>query len=198
MALPQGINFRNTAGFVTDGTNEDYHIPSRGAYPWTTAQGNNVGYENGVNLTGRDRNAGNDRRIAGTGWVEDVSERPFRIDLPSAGNYRVGCAGGEANYATDCEIWLEDSGGLIQSLCTGTTSGANQFKDATNTEYSAANWPTSQTLVQITVDSAWVRFFMEHDGVGSQDFLTHAYIEEAVAAATPSLTRLTASPLRWR
>lgn len=74
MALPQGIAFRSTTGFVTDSSPDDCESStantsagnvSANSYLRTTAQGNTVGWERGSNeLITRDRNAG-DGRMAG-------------------------------------------------------------------------------------------------------------------------------------
>jgi len=161
MAYPQGINCRATAGFVTDPTNYDYSISSRGAYPWTTAQGNNVGWEVGAmsDLGFRDRLNTNDPRLAGTTFVSSGGfNRSFRFDLPSSGNYRIGLAAGDGFYANSVAVTLFDTASSLGALSTGTTSAPNTFKDATNTEYSAANWPGSQTLVSKTFSTTICRF----------------------------------------
>lgn len=69
MAFPQGLNFRATNAYVTDGTNEAPETDSGGTgnqnYPWTTAQGNTVGWETADSVyQARDWNSGNDRRLA--------------------------------------------------------------------------------------------------------------------------------------
>lgn len=201
MAFPQGINFRQTIGYVTDGANEDAELIGAGGgtetYPRTTAQGNNVGWETvAATYQGRDRNSGNDRRLAGINRKDGGSATDYRIDLPAPGNYKVGLAAGDASYARDTQVDLYDTSSSLGSLATGSTGAGNNFKDATNTEYSAANWPTSQTLVQFTFSTTICRFrFLD---TGGENPAAHVYIEEAAAVATPTLTRLNASPLRWR
>lgn len=177
MALPQGINFRQTSGYVTDGANEDYEITSSSSesYPHTTAQGNNVGWETvSINYQTRDRQSGNDPRLAGVNW-NDVVSADFRMDLPSAGNYNVGIAAGEGNYARDVAFDLYDTSSSLGSLTTGSTSAAQRFKDATNTEYTEVTWPTSQTLVEKTFSTTICRF----RAPSASQFIAHVYVESA-------------------
>src|SRR4051812_2578381 len=101
MAFPQGIDFRSSAGFVTDPTNYDYEISDGGNYPRTSVQGNTVGYESPTagNEQTRNRNAGNDARIAGFAYSSNLSTVTlYRIDAP-VGDYNIGFGSGDASYA---------------------------------------------------------------------------------------------------
>lgn len=201
MAFPQGINFRATAGFVTDGANEDYWITEVGfggsSYPVTTAQGNNVGIEgDGANSShgSRNRNAGNDRRLAGMGFGGaggGGSAYSFRFDLPAAGDYNIRVAAGDANYAGDVGIELFDTTSSLGTLVSGSTSAANRFKDATNTEYTAANWPGSNTAVLRTFSTTICRFRINPTLGSSDKRFAHLYLEAVIPA-------LTQSRYRWR
>lgn len=196
MALPQGIDFRRTAGYVTDPANCDAELKTDGGsadYPWTTAQGNNVGWETASSYLGRDRSSGIDARLAGLNSPGGSDD--FRIDLPSAGNYKIGLGAGDASYANNVAWDLYDSGSSLGSLSTGSTSGSGQFKDATNTEYSAANWPSSQTLVTKTFSTTICRL----RSVGANQVVAHFYVEEAPATGVaPVFLGPTRSTLIWR
>lgn len=185
MAFPQGINFRSTLAFVTDGANEDAELTGSTAdYPFTTAQGNTVGWEStnfGSGLQKRDRNSGNDRRIAGTVFNNTVSDMvQFRIDLDGAGNYRVGLAAGDANYSTTTKVTLFDNNTQLAVLANGTTSAAQRFFDATGTEYTNLTWPGNQSLVQYAFASSVLR--LKADGA-TQMLLNHFYVSKALSAA---------------
>lgn len=176
--LPQGINFRATSGYVTDGANEDYEIldGSTPNYPHTTAQGNNVGWETIVsNVRGRDRSSGNDRRLAGM-CFNDGGDVTYRIDLPSSGDYNVGIAAGDAFYASNVVWDLFDTSSSLGSLTTGTTSAAQRFKDATNTEYTEATWPSSQALASKTFATTILRI---SNGASPLQVMAHFYVESA-------------------
>ncbi len=187
MALPQGINFRETQAFVTDISPATYEggnngTPASGAYPSTSPQGNSIGFETNTSAgyQTRNRNAGNDARLAGTAFTDGAigGAHTYRIDLPSAGVYNIGCACGEANYATTTAIVIKDGASTLAAIAGTATTGANLFRDATDTEYSAANWPSSQTLVPRTFSSTIFRVLISDAGPGAAlCFVAHVYIE---------------------
>jgi hypothetical protein len=186
MALPQGINFRQTVGFVTDAANDSFEGDGAAfltppTYPRTTAQGNNVGWENGNNVNERDRQSGNNPKLAGLHGPSAAGDlNDYRIDLPSAGTYRVRIAAGDGTYANSCKVELFDTSTSKGVLCNGATGAANSFFDATGTIYTAANWPASNTYFQATFSTSILRFRN-----GAATFfspLAHVYVE-AVAAA---------------
>lgn len=189
MALPQGINFRGTAGYVTDGANEDNEASAGVTYPRTSAQGNTVGWEQapGDHL---DRNSALDRRLAGIHYRNGTSIK-YRIDLPATGNYNVRCACGDAIAVAAAKLELFDTttslGVLASAAASGVASGS--FRDATNTEYTAANWPGSNTAVAATFASTICRFAL--GGTANFDILAHVYIEAAAASGVtyPQLER---------
>ncbi len=152
MSFPQGINFRDTAGYVTDGTNYDNSNSSRGSYPWVTSQGNSVGWVDASTIQFRNRNASNDPRLAGLNYTNDLGNS-FRIDLPAPGVYLIGISVGDNDSGQSVGYDLYDNVTSLGSLTTGTTSAAQRYKDATNTEYTDTTWPTSQTLVSKTFAS---------------------------------------------
>ena len=182
MAYPQGINFRDTLGFVTDGANEDAQVrlgDGLSSYPWTTAQGNNVGWEQSLNIGSdhaRDRNSGNDRRLAGIQYNGNTNQCDFRFDLPSTGDYKIGLSAGDASYSTTVSIELLDTTTSLGTLASGSTGAANSFKDATDTIYTAAAWPGSNTLVTKTFATTICRFRLAS---GATYNITHAYVEVA-------------------
>jgi hypothetical protein len=154
MAFPQGVAFRATLAFVTDGANDDAELdPSAGVtYPRTTAQGNTVGWETvvGTGVQSRNRNAGNDPRLAGAHWSDSVGTMDFRIDLPAAGGYNIRAAMGEPNYARNVNCELRDGTTVLATLTSGATSAAQRFKDATNVERTNATWPGSNAAYAAT------------------------------------------------
>lgn len=175
MALPQGIDFRSTAGYVTDPANCDYEIsPGGGNYPRTTAQGNTVGWEasNGGNI--RDRNTGVDPRLAGTCW-SSPSTTAYRIDLPASGSYNVRLAAGDyGSYGVACAWDLYDTTTLQANLTTGSTSAAKRWKDAQNVEYTDATWPGSNSVRNFTFSTTILRLKAPTSGN-----ISHFYVESA-------------------
>lgn len=183
MAYPQGINFRETLAYATDGANEDFegngttslNLPT---YPRTTAQGNSVGWESGGASVGpRNRNSGNDRRIVGLHLAGSGLVKVYRLDLPSSGNYNVRIAAGDATYAGNTKVELFDTTSSLGVLCSGSTGAANSFKDAADAIYTAANWPGSNALVGATFSTTICRFHSGDTGINA--VLAHLYVEAA-------------------
>ena len=188
MPLPQGINFRATSGYVTDGANEDAEtfIDAFGAgnYPRTSAQGNTVGWESGSqSLYSRDRVSTQDQRLAGLSFEAGNGYANYRIDLLSPGTHNIRAASGDGNYSGPVSLDLYDSTASLGSLMTGSTSAANHFKDATDTEYSAAAWPGSNTAVAKTFASTICRFRLNPAVISDNVRLCHVYIENAGGGA---------------
>src|SRR5690349_21720812 len=149
MAFPQGINFRNTSGFVTDGANESFEGNGSGgltlpSYPRTTAQGNTVGWEtpNGVTIDERDRNSANDRRIAGHHFnlSNTTTKFTYRVDL-TAGDYGIQCAHGDANYSSPVQMEILDTNSSLGTYVSGSTGASQSFKDIYNVVRSNSTAP---------------------------------------------------------
>jgi len=179
MSLPQGINYRSTSGFVTDGANEYPQVATAIDYPTTTPQGNSVGWEVAKlnSIQTRDRNSGNDRRLAGVNFPTGDgigTVFTYRIDLPSAGNYNIAIAAGDPNYSSPCNWDLYDNVTKLTTLTSGTTSAAQRFKDATNTEYTQATWPGSNTKYAATFASTILRI---QNLASAVDVVAHLYVE---------------------
>jgi hypothetical protein len=180
MALPQGINFRQNSSFVTDGTGENVEL-QQGAndYPRTTPQGNTVGWESGgLSINTRDRNASLDRRLAGLHFNISASS-DFRIDLPSSGSYNIRLAAGDNDGPQEVNVTLYDGTTSLGVLSSGTTGGAAHFKDATNTDYTAAAWPGSNTAVTKSFSTTIARFRLNPSSSGSPNVISHVYVESA-------------------
>lgn len=180
--MQQGVNHRLTLAYVTDGALEDFESadPSGNQdYPRTTLQGNTVGWETvSGGYQARNRSNAIDRRLAGHVRNDLVAPFDFRIDLPAPGNYRVRAAMGDAVYAATCGLDLYDGSTSLGTLCSGTTSAAGRFFDATGTELTAAAWPGSNGAVVKTFASTICRFRCT---VVSAP-LAHVYVETVTAA----------------
>jgi len=182
MAYPQGINFRATLAFVTDGANEDWISDPNTViiYPYTTVQGNTVGWEQTLGDSTRNRNSGIDRRLAGVHFNGNSAQVDFRLDLPSASDYNIRLAAGDDSYGQNVNISLLDTTTSLGALSSGTTSGSGKFKDAVNTEYSSANWPGSNASVTKTFATTICRFRLAS---GATNHIAHAYVEVSSGGA---------------
>lgn len=144
MAFPQGIDFRATSGFVTD-TGSNYAELTQGNpsgnYPTVTPQGNTVGFVSSI-TDHRDRNAGDDPRIAGTSFPNGGAWT-YRIDLPAAGAYDIFAGLGDGSYAATVNLTVLDNATTLYTLGNTSTGAGNSFADISGAVSTAANWPTT-------------------------------------------------------
>jgi hypothetical protein len=152
-ATDQGFNFRGTVdplGGGTDGSDETYVLGDQ--YP-TTRAGWTFGWSEPINAA--DRNYSYERRLLGINWDGSTATNEFRVDLPSAGDWDVYGAFGDAENGGVSEWFLLDNGTLFQTITPQafTASPNATFKDATDTNYTAANWPANNAAVTRTFGS---------------------------------------------
>jgi hypothetical protein len=190
MAFPQGINFRSTLGYVTDGSNEYAQVTGANTYPITTPQGNNVGWEaisSGTILLGN-RSTSVDRRLAGLHTQDSNAVANYRIDLPSSGSYKIRAAFGDQSFAKYAEGYLKDNTTQVLTLCTQQAVTAGQFVDASNTKHTtAANWVSNNTQVTQSFSSTILRVQIGGTTVASNYYaIAHLYVESAGTNASAS------------
>ena len=149
--MDKGFNFRETAGYVTDGTDETYVL--REAYP-VTRNGITFGWDN-LNVTPLNKNASNDRRLAGVAFANaSGASHTFRADLPASGNYTVHLAlgfpdgGGDAsNTAT-----VKDNTSTLATINYSAVT-AQRFTDATEVMLTEVTWPTTEAGIDLAFSS---------------------------------------------
>lgn len=183
MAYPQGINFRATLAYVTDGAADSCELGAASggvAYPRTTAQGNTVGWEGGGSGNERNRSTTNDNRLAGLHFFNSVTKN-FRFDLPAAGKYNIRLAAGDASNNANVGWSLIDNATSLGVLASGTGGAVNSFKDASNVSRTAAAWPGNNVAVAFTFASTICRFRSDPTVAGNS--IAHAYVESAEAGA---------------
>ena len=181
MSFPQGINFRSTAGYVTDGANEHGEIATTANYPTTSAQGNEVGWESAPDGT-RDRNNAIDVRLAGIHYGFNSGTKDYRIDLSGAGDWIVRQAAGDAGANSANKTELFDTASSLGVLCDQEVVSGN-FADATNVELSAANWPGTNAAVTATFATTICRFRTGGQAAGGVGVFAHVYVEAAAAGS---------------
>lgn len=145
MPFDQGIDFRATAGFVTDPASCDKEIGTTANYPRTSAQGNTVGWEDAPGGT-RDRTNSVDARLAGIAFAANGTAKRYRIDLPSSGYYRITLALGDNTTAQSQSVGVYDSTTLLSNVVGhNLASAAGTFYDACGIRRSsAANWVSNE------------------------------------------------------
>jgi len=143
-----GFNFRDTAGFVTDGTGETYVSGENDLYP-TTRASQTFGWNSFQDLR-RDRSNSVDRRLAGVNQRANGTQAFWRLDI-TAGTYDVDIALGDENSSQGYQyLQLKDTSSVLLTIDKSSGSSNDQFYDATGTIYSGANWPGSNTKVRVT------------------------------------------------
>lgn len=146
-----GINFRDSAGYVTDGTNETYCLGDADVYP-TTRGGFTFGWSTIDGDSGRDRNSGVDRRLAGINQCSnDGTPCTFRLDLTTSGAKTICLALGDYGSNQDYQKieFLDNTTSLFTITDTDGTVFTN-FDDATGVNRTAAAWPGSNVCVEHT------------------------------------------------
>ena len=147
----QGFDFRSTSNFVTDPAGDTYVLPST-AYP-TKGSGVTYGWVKTSGVSGSNRNAKLDPRLAGINYVSNGAPGTFYVDLPSAGTYNLSLAMGDATYTqcyTQCQIQFLDGNTVLATVAMGRTL-ASYFYDTKANNWSAAQWPTKNVSQQVTL-----------------------------------------------
>lgn len=183
MPFVEGLNFRSTAGYVTDGTDETYVLDTD-TYP-TTRAGVTFGWESGSPFD-LDRDSGNDRRLAGCHACFSTAPETFRVDLPNTGTYDIYLACGDAASDQAAQDWkVKDS--TTQLFTITANPGSNEFVDATNTVRTAAAWPGSNVANQQTFASTIFR--IETNSLVGSNVLAHIQLTEIVVGGQPASKR---------
>lgn len=184
MALPQGINFRATSGYVSDPTGTTNEVSKVVNYPRTTPQGNNVGWET---LTGtldtRNRNSGVDARLAGVEFLGAGAGNSaiYRIDLPSSGSYNVRAALGDIGFSVRVGAILQDGSTDVATLIaddTVTGAGGN-FYDATGTlRNGESDWVANNAALTQSFSTSILRVRIPGSSAVTKS-IAHFYVEAA-------------------
>lgn len=150
-----GINFRDTSGFVTDGTNETYSLGV--AYPETRG-GFTFGWTDGLGGDrSRDRNAAIDRRCAGGNFTNSTGSQDrvtiFQLDI-APGTYDIRLAAGDFdNPHTNAKIEIYDDT-TLKATITDASTAADHYVDATGVERtSSSDWVTNNAKLTLTFAS---------------------------------------------
>jgi hypothetical protein len=160
MSFDAQINFRSTAGYVTDGEGQTYCTAN--GYP-TVRAGLTFGWESGDSASyRRDRSTAYDVRLAGINHRPNTgTQHVFRLDLPSPGKYAVGLAIGDATYLQEYQYLqvLDDSTPRI-TIDEPSGTGIAHFLDAAGNDHVAADWPDSHGVVAVEFGSAILRLVL--------------------------------------
>lgn len=167
------LNLRSTLAFKTDDADSvfvgDGSI-SLPVYPLSVSLDGdtfNVGWVVGGGTDGaRNRNAANDDKLAGTHFITNSATSPkeFKVQLlGGTGEYEIRLASGDPDTNGTTNPFIEIYDDSILLLTIDGTAGKAQFMDATGTNYTAANWPGSNSAVTLN--------FQSTNGVGGTPIL---------------------------
>lgn len=156
------LNFRDTAGYVTDGTGQTYVLETD-VYP-TTRNGLTFGWTSPVSgSTGADRNAAADPRLAGINYDSNQFTSPslFRLDLPSAGTYAVDGALGDDFGQSNLTYVVKDNATDKINLGPFSLAGGH-YSDFHGTDFaSRAAWIAGHSPVSVAFASTALIFSMQ-------------------------------------
>lgn len=163
--MTYGVNFRATAGYVTDGTGYTYCAAD--VYP-TTRGGTTFGWSGAGALSPltADRDNTNAAQLAGInylGFFDPIDT--FRIDLPATGAYDIHYAGGDAASGNKIYGAFYDNATLLGSVSSSGLS-SNNFLDAVGNSWSAAGWPGSNVALSHTFTSTIFNLLVDNQGSG--------------------------------
>lgn len=192
-STPKGINFRATAEFVTDGTNQGHSLGD--AYPVTqTIGGESVtfGWAASETSEARDRTTSNDVRLAGFVFhTNDGSQVTFKVDLPAAGTYKVRLALGDPAYPSGyqyCQV--KDGSTVLFTVNDANGTAANHFDDSAGTDFTAAAWPAGNVQTTVTMAGTQMTFVIgSPTAQANSTTLCHVEIEQGASGPqdTPEL-----------
>jgi hypothetical protein len=179
------VDFRASAGYVTDPPpcDNDEGASSFTSYPNTYPSGMVAGWASGTILftQSRDRNSSGDARIAGIVFTNG-SQVIYEVDLPSAGQYDISLGVGDGWSSNNVGLINIDDGIGGSHLITINHGPVGDFYDATDTQYTGAAWPVSETPVTVTFTGTHLSLTVDTvSGIGVIDHLRMTQ----VGGATP-------------
>lgn len=187
-----GINIRATAGYVTDGTNEDYSL---GGTASRSLNGFSWLWDQSMTGASRDRSssAPYSPNLAGVVFRSNTSSTPpwpqLRITLPATGQYQIRIAAGDATNAQNQYFRLIESTTTFATV-TNASTPAGSFADATGAVYTGANWSSSNTAVTRTFTSTDFRIEIgDPTGSGANSStLAHVFVYQVPDTTAPVLS----------
>lgn len=189
-----GINFRASAPYVTDGTDECYDLGIDAAYPIVNrcSLGATYGWTAIYADCPRDRNNALDRRLAGMCQQPNTGQGTFRLNIVNTtSTYKICLALGDGSFGKDVYAELRDNATVRFTVSDLSVAGGS-FVDANGTELTAANWAASQVCkTGISIASGILILAIGANGGGGHagdSAVAHLYVEEEAAPVTARST----------
>jgi len=194
VSYDQGLDLRSTQAYGDgiDPANCDYVILGRGLYPWTTAQGNTVGWETTQPQYFRDDYGDTlygTMKLTGSNYVYNGSTRNLRLDLPASGSYTVTLAigGGIATHGTAVVLDTSTTLATIGPLAITTTpppswaDASGNIWTGASTSAAEAAWVAGQVPITLTFATTICRIQL----IASGGYMPLCHVR--VTAAAPSV-----------
>jgi hypothetical protein len=203
MPFVLGINFRQTAGYIADGTDEINETATTVNYP-RSAGGTTLGYSSITgSLQTRNRTTAATAKLAGIVFVSTAGTFDYRVDLPAPGTYLIG--GGVLEPIPggvgDTRVDLYDSAALLATLWDqANIDNVFGVPDGMNTRHaSASSWLSSRQNREVTFASTIAIFRVRSPtsptAGDNRPVLSHLYVEQVETAipatATPGPAQIT-------
>ena len=192
MALTKGWDFRDTAVYVTDPANCTYVLGQNDLYP-TTRNSTTFGWNAFADIS-RNRDNTVDARLAGDNRQDNSgTQANWRLDLPNAGTFTTTLAMGTAGIFSSAKNYVEIKDNTTSVFTNNDTGGfsAGHHNDATNTDYTSAAWPGSNTTANLTFATTTL-FLYIGTPTAQSDFsaINHVFLNEVVSTSHPLLSCL--------
>ena len=173
-----GFNFRGTLGFVTDlgadtfANGDDYPKSHTSADTLTTCD---AGFVGGVDQSASNYVDTNNAKLAGRILENSGTPSYFRVDLPSAGNYKIRAASAKQGYTEAASIRITDgAGGDLINVSDASVADGN-YLDAGGNERTHNDWVANNTQVTVEFTGTELRMHLQ---VATVQFMNHLEIEK--------------------
>lgn len=175
----KGLDCRATAPYVTDPAGCAPCVGDTYAHDF----GNGIsagGWNGGTPPLLRDRDAGIDPRLSGTNGRDGPTSDTLELDV-SAGDKDIWLALGDAGFESKLTCKIYDDSTLRATVCTDQYVNAGSFLDAQGTEYSAANWPSSNVKRTVNIGSGKLKIEITGEAGISRGVIAHVAVDNAAA-----------------
>lgn len=187
MSIDIGIDYRATAGFVTDPATCTYCLGGvTDPYP-VTRGGATFGWANwdASNDVTFDRSAltGAQAQLAGGNFIFNNSTAPtvphkFRFDLPATGSYDIRLAIGDQAARVNMTLAVFDSTTSLVTIVSQVASSANQWWDAgSNLRTSASDWVTNNVVKNLTFATTQLILAVGAIGSGAGNYTAISHLQ---------------------
>lgn len=189
-----GIDFRDSAGYVTDPANHTYCLGDADTYP-VTRGGATFGWVSSDGDSGRDRDTSIPRLAGSNSNANDGAPGEFKLDLTSSGTKTVCIALGDMTSDARCYQYAEILDNTTSKFtvdvngdCASTPTAAGHFVDSTGTDFAAASFFAGQVCQTVTFATTTMVVKLGTPGADSgNSTIAHLSVTDVAADNLPIL-----------